>query len=66
MDVVWDRPAGARMSAFGEGKDVRCGFWDSAASMAFADDDGVMSCISSISVRIRLLESDEKTAVCKT
>ena len=43
---VGSRLSGASMSAFGRGSDVRCGFWDRAASIGFDDEGGVMRCIS--------------------
>ena len=31
----------------GKGRDVRCGFWNKAASIALEDEGGVIRCISS-------------------
>lgn len=43
---VGSKLCGARMSAFGRGSDVRCGFWDRAASIGLDDEGAVMRCIS--------------------
>lgn len=42
VGVVCVRSAGARISAFGEGSDVRCGFWERAADRAESEVGGVM------------------------
>lgn len=39
----------------GRGRDVRCGFWDKAASIALDDEGGVIRCISS-----EVLDLDDK------
>jgi len=44
--VFCSRAAGDSRSGFGDGSDVRCGFWASAASSALADEGGVMSFMS--------------------
>ena len=46
VPVVCVSPSGATISALGSGNEVRCGFWDNAASIARTDDGGVTKCIS--------------------
>ena len=44
--MVWVRSAGARMLALGAGRDVRCGYWESAAESAEREAGGVMRWMS--------------------
>lgn len=46
VPLVWVRSVGARISALGGGREVRCGFCDRAAWMAFAEEGGVIMWIS--------------------
>lgn len=46
VPVVCVKSSGARISGFGDGSEVKCGFWDRAASRASADSWGVIRVIS--------------------
>lgn len=44
--VSWVRSLGASMSGRGEGRVVRCGFWEMPVLMASRDSGGVMTVMS--------------------
>ena len=46
VGVFCDRSFGERISGLGNGREVRCGFWASAVSIALTDEGGVMSWMS--------------------
>ena len=51
VGVVCSRCSGARRSGLGDGNEVRCGFWASAAAMVDFDVGGVMRVMSVTPIR---------------